>query len=171
MSAMFARHPRHAVHSVHAEDEPLDAMGQRFAGPPAGPPRWRRVAAMALLSAAGAIVAFMVVHGLRASVAGGLHPGVAGQAVAAPPERGAPAESAEGVSGHAPRRRARPRSSAPVRSAGRRRRWASARAVPDVVRAVAAVPAAQGVASSPQATVATRARAPGNAESEFGFER
>jgi hypothetical protein len=189
---MFPRQRWHAVRSVHAEDEPLDARGQPFAGLPAedvplramepfagllaDPPRSRRVAAMALLGVAGATVAFMVAHGLRASGVGGPHPAtVAGPAVVAPQGHGVSAKSAEGVVRHAPRLR----SGVPARSVEQRhgvgqrhrmgQRHTQARSVPEA-RGAGIVPAAHEAVSSPAATAGAVAGT-GAAGSEFNFER
>jgi len=146
---MFPRQHRHAVHSVHAEDEPLDAMEQPFAGLLADPHRSRRVAAMTLLAVAGAIVAFMVAHGLRASVVGGSHPpAVAGS--------GVPARSVEQRHRMGQRHRVgqRHRQARPVAQA----------------RGAGIVPAAHEAVSSP-AAAARAVAGTGAAGSEFNFER
>jgi hypothetical protein len=190
---MFPRHRQHAVHSIHAEDEPLEAMEQQFARLPAPArlARQRRLAAMALLGAGVGILAMLVAHGLRAPGAGGgvglgpHPPGEAGPVVAARLPQGAPAGYGEGGSQDVQGRSARPRSRAGLRAdagagGGMRgelmrapgrsavQRHTQARAVPKA-RGVGTVPEAHRVISPSAAAVVVVAT--GAAGSEFNFER
>jgi hypothetical protein len=190
---MFPRRHRHAVHSVYAEDEPLEAVEQQTARLPAPArlARQRRLAAMALLGAGVGIVAMLVAHGLRAPGAGGgvrlgpHPPGETGPVVAARLPQGAPAGYGEGGSQNAQGQRARPHSSAgrwvdagaggamrgelmraPGGSAGQSH--TQARAAPKA-RGVGTVPGAHGAVSPPAAAVVVVAT--GAAGSELNFER